>query len=312
MYWEVLVQISRWLRIDELANETMGLLHFGLIGYPLEHSYSPLLHQTALAKTNLAGDYKLFPVMPGPGANQNLRDYVDLLTSGKLQGLNVTIPHKQTIIEILDETTSLSNAIGAVNAVYLDQGQVIGHNFDAPAFESELLSTGVGDRKNALVLGAGGACRAVCYALLARGWQVQIAARRKTQIQAIQNQMSANFGQNSVQPLDLSYESLEPNIKSVELIVNTTPLGMAPHLDISPWPTGLAFPKSAVLFDLIYNPAWTKLMEQASMSGLQCLNGSGMLVEQAALSFELWTGVKAPRAAMHAALERELTPKHEN
>ena len=168
--------------------------HLGLIGYPLSHSLSPTIHAAALKACNLQGDYSLFPIAPDD--KQGLKDLLARLRTGELHGLNVTIPHKQNVIEFLDELTPTAKAIGAVNTIYLKESKLIGDNTDAAGFLTDLrkflaespspFGRGAGVReKSAIVLGAGGSARAVVYALLNDGWNVTISARRIEQAQEL-------------------------------------------------------------------------------------------------------------------------------
>ena len=164
------------------------MIRLGLIGYPLGHSLSPVIQTAAFQSCRLEGDYSLFPIRPDdrPG----LKDLLDRARMGELQGFNVTIPHKQNVIEFLDELTPTAEAIGAVNTIYLQGQKLIGENTDAPGFLSDLkrfLATETERHRDltALVLGAGGSARAVVYALIRDGWEVTIAARRMEQAQQL-------------------------------------------------------------------------------------------------------------------------------
>jgi shikimate dehydrogenase len=299
----------------------------GLTGYPLEHSLSPILHLAALRECGLGGEYRLYPVPPGDQALTLLADLTGGLRRGELHGLNVTIPHKQTICDLLDGFTPAAQAIGAVNTLYLDAGRLVGDNTDAPGFLADLhafMKThsirmhAELDPMRALVLGAGGAARAVVYALTRSDWAVTVAARHLEQAQAIlqsyepmANQVQSHAasypkslaaGQMAVISLEeLNRKSKILNHKSELLIVNATPLGMSPNVDASPWPPGLPFPSRAIVYDLVYNPSETSLVRAARRDGLPATTGLGMLVEQAALAFERWTGLSAPRQAMRQA-----------
>ena len=154
-------------------------------------------------------------------------------------------------------------------------------------------------QKRALVLGAGGSARAVVYALASAGWQVQIAARRREQ--AIQLGMSLAGGKYNSDILAINYPA-DLSGSMAELIVNTTPLGMYPNADGCPWPDETAFPEQAVVYDLVYNPRQTILLSRAAAAGLPVIGGMQMLVEQAAIAFERWTGQKAPLQAMYASV----------
>jgi shikimate dehydrogenase len=152
--------------------------------------------------------------------------------------------------------------------------------------------------QKALVLGAGGSARAVVYSLAVRGWQVTVAARRVDQAE----ELIADLGDagSEMRPCELAADSLPTDVR---LIVNTTPVGMQPNADASPWPAELPFPTAACLYDLVYAPRQTLLVQSALSAGLAAANGLGMLAEQAALSFEIWTGLPADRLAMRSAVE---------
>jgi shikimate dehydrogenase len=282
------------------------VLNLGLIGYPLGHSLSPKIHRAALDSCGLEGDYSLFPIHPEdqPG----LKDLLARVRSSEITGLNVTIPHKQTVIPLLDRLTPAARAIGAVNTIFTQNGKLTGENTDAPGFladlrrflSPEILANIENSQKNsevsvvsvvnkcALVLGAGGSARAVVYALTTDGWSVTIAARRPEQARELIAQLPTTNSRLSV--IDYQITNLQSLIPDLSLIINTTPLGMHPGNQNSPWPEGLPFPPNAAVYDLVYNPRETKLVKDTRAAGLAATTGLGMLIEQAALSFELWTG----------------------
>ena len=283
------------------------MIHLGLIGYPLGHSLSPKLHNAALRYCDLQGEYSLFPI--GPDDTQSLKGVVGRVRSGEITGVNVTIPHKQAIIPFLDELTKTAEAIGAVNTIYLRNNQLIGDNTDAPGFLTDLKKfltespshrTGDGLRvreKKALVLGAGGSARAVVYALLKDGWNVILAARRIKQAQQFVD-LYTNY---QLQIADFTLLNIE--LSNIALIVNTTPVGMNPNTDQSPWPENYPFPQHAAIYDLVYNPGETRLVKEARVQGLSAITGRGMLIEQAALAFQLWTGKQVSPEIMLSAME---------
>ncbi len=267
------------------------MMHLGLIGYPLEHSISPLLHEAALHAAGLRGEYRLYSVHPDD--HTALGALVDRVRGGELDGLNVTVPHKQAVMPFLDEVTPAARAIGAVNCLCIKAGKVLGDNTDAPGFLADLRGFGIAPR-SAMVLGAGGAARAVVYALWTTGCQVSVATRRIEQAR----ELSGRFA--GVRAIELGAQALEA--AKADLVINATPLGMFPSVDESPWPTGAPFPESATVYDLVYNPRETVLIRQAHKAGLRAVNGLGMLIEQAMLAFELWTGFKMPREALSDAI----------
>jgi shikimate dehydrogenase len=292
-----------------------------LVGWPVEHSHSPALHLAALQAAGLEGGYELFPVPDGPGARQGLEMQLERLRRGELQGLNVTLPYKSRVAAMLEALSPAARAIGAVNTLYRAEGGLRGDNTDAPGFLADLAHLHSGPPALALVLGAGGSARAVVFALLSQGWRVAVAARRLDQAHDLAaglapaldglvavdgasgmlNQQPGAADQMLI-PLALAPKPLSQLSPACALCVNCTPVGMAPQGWASPWPSDVPFPRGLAVYDLVYNPSETALLRSARAAGSPGRSGLGMLVEQAALSFELWTGLDASREAMWAAL----------
>jgi shikimate dehydrogenase len=291
----------------------------GLIGYPLGHSLSPRLHQAALQASGFTGEYRLYPVDPAEGGLETLQGLLHDLRTGKLQGLNVTIPHKQTVLPFMDRLSPTAQAVRAVNTIFFQDGELVGENTDVAGFWADLVKkfsvivhkaydhTGIDQDASllpraALVLGAGGSARAVVFALCRAGWNVSIASRRVEQAQALVEEFSKP--EVSVSGFQLSRSALSDLLseKPIRLIVNTTPLGMQAYQSTSPWPADLYFPGQAFVYDLVYSPPETPLLLQARLAGLETANGLGMLLEQAVLSFELWTGVRPSMETLIEAL----------
>jgi shikimate dehydrogenase len=293
----------------------------GVTGYPLGHSLSPRLHAAALRACGLSGEYRLYPILPLPAGRESLEALIVSIRHGRLDGLNVTIPHKQAVISYLDELTPLAQQIGAVNTIYCHGNNLVGDNTDAPGFMADLQKkyTEAATPQAALVLGAGGSTRAVAHALLTAGWHVTIAARRPEMALEIKDSLSfihqpcEVIGLESLPEYVLNRITLQqaPSGKNkspglddhrpLSLIVNTTPVGMAPDSAHSPWPKDLPFPEDAFVYDLVYNPVDTALVFAARSAGLMAASGLGMLIEQAALSFERWTGMRPSLVAMRHA-----------
>jgi shikimate dehydrogenase len=276
-------------------------LRFGLLGWPLDHSLSPVIHKAALAACGLEGDYALLPAPPLPAGAQILDSHLQKLRWGELHGLNVTIPHKQTVIPGLDGLTDIARAAGAVNLIYLENGLLIGDNSDAPAFLADLqrLLGSEGRPGTALVLGAGGAARAAVYALQNADWRVYIASRSVKTARQLITDLAPQGGKRLLPLTSLELEATAlRELPAFDLLINATPLGMHPKIHEMPWPTEVPFPQHAAIYDMVYNPAETTLVKAARCAGLAAANGLGMLVEQAALSFERWTGLSAPREIM--------------
>jgi shikimate dehydrogenase len=273
--------------------------HLGLIGYPLGHSLSPKIHTAALNACGLQGDYSLFAIHPDDA--QGLKDLLRRVRSGEIAGLNVTIPHKQNVIPLLDELTGTANAIGAVNTIYFRENKLVGDNTDAPSFLSDLKkyigNQKSGIRRSALVLGAGGSARAVVYALINDNWNVTIAARRIEQAQ----QLVDSFSNCELQIIDYSSFILHPS--SFDLLVNTTPIGMTPNTERSSLPENISLQSNTFIYDLVYNPRETKLVKDARAQGLSAATGLGMLIEQAALAFQIWTSHNPPRDILWEATD---------
>ena len=271
----------------------------GLTGYPLGHSLSPKIHAAALEACGVEGLYELYPIAQND--LYGLKQFLNKLRIGELHGLNVTIPHKQSVIEYLDELTPTAKAIGAVNTIYFREGKLIGENTDAPGFAADLNrflanhQSSIVNCQSSIVLGAGGSARAIVYALLNDGWQVTVGARRIEQAR----QLALSFPQYAVRTTQ--YNNLR--LVAFDLLVNTTPLGTTPDVDSSPLPKDFSFPPHAVIYDLIYNPRETRLVREARAKGLTATTGLGMLIEQAALAFEIWTGQNPPRESLFRAVE---------
>ena len=278
----------------------MPIFRLGLIGYPLSHSLSPKIHNAALKACGLQGDYSLFPIHPDDG--QALKDLLTRVLSGEIRGLNVTIPHKQNVIPLLDELTDTAKAIGAVNTIYLRNNALVGDNTDAPGFLADLKKfldnekSSIVNRQLSIVLGAGGSARAVVYALVNGAWNVTITARRIEQAK----QLADSFANYDINFTDLA----DFRLSTFDLLVNTTPIGMTPNTDQSPLPENISLSKHIMVYDLVYNPRETKLVKDARAQGLRATTGLGMLIEQAALSFEIWTGHNPSREIMRASIEQ--------
>jgi shikimate dehydrogenase len=284
----------------------------GLIGYPLGHSLSPQLHHAALAQAGLRGEYRLYAIAPGATGNQEIAALLERLRSGELRGLNVTIPHKQAVMPFLDRLSTVARAVGAVNTIFDSaDGLLHGENTDVPGFLRDVQQVTGGSLGRALVLGAGGSARAVVYALAQAGWQVHVLARRAEQAAALNADLSADSAfTGQLEAGGMETEDLRRAGQSCDLLVNTTPLGMHPNIQTCPWPEDLPLPEGAAVYDLVYNPLDTVLIQRARRAGLPAANGAGMLVAQAALAFSIWTGLEPPYDVMAQAMERAQAERH--
>jgi len=260
----------------------------GVIGDPVTHSLSPALHNAAFAAAGLDWVYVAFPVAAGEGAAA-----LAAMRALGIAGLNVTMPHKTDVARACDELTDTAARLESVNTVVpLGGGRLLGDSTDGPGLLRALAADGVevaGLR--VVVLGAGGAARAVALALAGAGASVTIWARR---FEAAGAAAAASGG-------DVAGDA-GTAVASADIVVNATPIGMGGE----PPPFDPAFLHAGQhVVDLVYHPSDTPLLAAARAAGAGTSNGLGMLVHQAALAFERWTGVAAPVDAMAAAVERK-------
>jgi shikimate dehydrogenase len=261
----------------------------------------------------LQGEYRLYAVPPLPEGEAQLRALIEGLRAPpalRLHGLNVTIPHKQTVLTYLDELTPTARAVGAVNTLYARGNRLIGENTDAEGFwrDFQRLLASAPPVKNttALLLGGGGAARAVAYMLLLHGWRVVLAARRLEQGVQVVRDLKTLHLPGRIAAIRLDAETLA-GWHNVCAVINATPAGMSPHTDECPYPEDIPLPPHSVVYDLVYNPAETVLLRRARQQGLPTANGLGMLVEQARLAFSCWTGITPSAEALWDALSQPTT-----
>ena len=271
---------------------------YGIIGYPVKHSLSPLMQTSAFQELGLDAVYVPFEVPP-----ENLEDAVKGLKALSVRGFNVTVPHKEKVAQLVDYLTEDAEILGAINTVKNEGGELTGYNTDAEGFLRSLIEEGVElEGKRALMFGAGGAARAVGYALLKGGVKFLNIVNRSFSKAKKVAEMLGRRGNVLVYPLKEG--TVEALLKDADIIVNTTSVGMKegdPQLfDYSKIPSGIT------VVDIIYNPPQTPLLKAAKEKGCKTINGLGMLVHQGAVAFEIWTGKKAPVEKMKKVLEEEL------
>ena len=273
-----------------------------LLAHPAGHSVSPAMHNAAFAHLGLEFRYEALDVSP-----QRLGEAVELLRGEGVAGANVTIPHKQAVMSMLDRISVEAKAVGAVNTIIADGGTLSGHNTDAAGFLKALsddAKLSVKDKRT-LILGAGGAARAVAYALVISGAKVAIHNRTEERARSL----IRDFGRLGELTL-VEHAALAEAVRSADLLVNTTSVGMqAPEGDgdaeESPLQSGI-LPENGLVCDLVYRPMETRLLREAKRAGLPVLDGLPMLVYQGAIAFELWTARAAPVEVMLEAAKREL------
>ncbi len=277
-----------------------------VIGYPIAHSISPALHGAALESCGIDASYVRQEVKPA-----DLPAFIAALRDGSWLGINVTVPHKESVIPFLEELTPEARAIGAVNTVTVSGGRLIGYNTDGVGFLRSLEEHGRFDLEGqkVVVLGSGGAARAVAWSLCRGGAaQVSLCNRHLERAQRLAAVAAGWQTRTTVmaEPWDLA--SMGERIAEAGLLVNATSVGLAAHE--TPLPADLVA-EGILVVDLIYNPRPTRLLREARARGARTLDGLPMLVYQGAAAFELWTGQKAPVEAMFAAAETALGASHQ-
>jgi shikimate dehydrogenase len=288
----------------------------GLIGWPVEHSLSPAMHNAAFEAFGLNWRYLPLSVRPG-----EVEKAVRGLAALGFQGANVTVPHKRAVFPALASLSPAARALGAVNTVVVQRldhqtSTVHGANTDADGFVGALQHGGLTptDTTTALVVGAGGAARGVVYGLLTAGTGRIVVLNRgfERALVLVRDLAGQDDGLASrLSALPLSTEVLVETARGADLLVNATTVGMWPRTEGSVWPDGVPLPAHLVVFDLVYNPLETHLLRQARESGAHPIDGLGMLVRQGVLSFDLWTGRNIPideiDRVMRAACQRALS-----
>jgi shikimate dehydrogenase len=279
----------------------------GLIAWPVGHSVSPPMHNAAFETLGLNWCYVPLPVAPS-----QVEAAVHGAAALGFRGVNVTVPHKQAVIPALDVVAPDAAQFGAVNTIVIDrdaagQPTITGHNTDYQGFLGSLRQGGFEPAgKSAVVVGAGGAGRAVIFGLLQAGaCDVLVLDTVPQQVQSLMKDLG-QIKTSVLRTAPLTPDTLIESARAADLLVNATPVGMSPKINASIWPEDVPFPAHLTVFDLVYNPQETRLLRQARAAGALGIDGLDMLVRQGAIAFELWTGQEAPFDVMRAACERAL------
>jgi shikimate dehydrogenase len=262
----------------------------GLIGNPVTHSLSPVMHNQAFAAIGYNAVYLAFRVT-------DLDSAVKGIKALNFKGVSVTIPHKVAVMGYLDEVEETAATIGAVNTIVNNNGSLIGYNTDCRGALEALRTKTAIQEKSVAIIGAGGAARAIGFGLKSAAGRLTILNRSRTNGESLAADLHADFS-----PLNEG----QPN--RYEILVNTTPIGMYPEMDASPIPEK-DLSKEMVVMDIVYNPLETKFLKDAAARGCQTINGVDMFVFQGAYQFELWTGQKAPVEVMQNAVLESLGAK---
>lgn len=275
----------------------------GLVGYPLGHSLSPAMHNAALKALGLDWEYVLFEVEP-----KELAEAIKGLRALHIAGFNITIPYKETILPMLDEVTNLARVIGAVNTVKNQEGKLVGYNTDGPGF-IDSLKNGANlnpKGKKVVILGAGGASRAVSVMLAEAGAKPEFIADIQEEKAEELIQYVSSYFEIDGESLGANQLHLQETLVDADLLINASPVGMHPKINFSPLPDNTKLPEKLLVYDLVYNPAETKLVKTAKSFGCKTFSGLDMLVRQGALAFTIWTGLEAPLELMRQAAEKAL------
>ncbi len=273
----------------------------GLIGDPVEHTMSPVMHNAAFRSKGI--DYVYLPFRVG---RDELGEAIEGMRALNIRGLNVTIPHKVAVIPFLDKLDPLAEKIGAVNTIVNDAGVLRGYNTDATGFLQPLLERGIEpEGKKAVVLGAGGASRAVSFILAEKGAGLVILNRREEFDWAVELATRISRAFNcEVEALELNEANLSAALEETDILVNATSVGMGGAGE-TPVPSGLLRPGLTV-YDVVYGAGKTRLVAEAEKAGADAISGIEMLVWQGALAFEMWTGLKAPVELMKETINKVL------
>ena len=278
----------------------------GVIGWPIEHSLSPQMHNAAFSALGMNWCYVAFPVRP-----EHVPAAVAAVRGLSLGGLNVTIPHKQAAAALMDEMDTAARITGAVNTICCLENRLVGYNTDAEGFAQSLAAAGFSASGcRAAVLGAGGAARALVVALAQMGAeQVQVIALREEaeaarQVASLATRVPESSTRGAAS--EWNAQTLQAACESSDLLVNATPIGMYPHQNDDPPVQENWLRERTWVYDLVYRPVETRLLRAARGRGCRAVSGMEMLVRQGALSFRLWTGREPPLAAMREAVLAEL------
>lgn len=283
--------------------------YIGVIGYPLKHSLSPDFQQAALDYYQLDIHYEVWETEA-----ESLSSAIDQLRQPQNLGANVTVPYKETVLHFIDEVDSLASLVGAVNTIVNRDGKLIGFNTDTHGFLQALREDAKfgPENKRVVILGAGGAARAVGFALLQEKVESLIiinrtSARAEALVDSLTKYVTDGKIRTEVIALPWQDSRLQETVEHCQLIVNCTTLGMKhPSQEEQSPLTADSIPKDALVYDLVYNPLETPLLRMAREAGADILGGLPMLVYQGAASFKLWTGREAPLDIMFSAAKQAL------
>ncbi len=281
-------------------NITSKTRTYAIFGHPVEHSLSPVMHNAAFKERDIDGVYVAFDVAP-----ENIGTAVKGIRSLGISGVNVTIPHKETVMNYLDEISDDARLVGAVNTINNDKGKLTGYNTDVNgllrAVEDDLEFTPEG--KKIFLIGAGGAARAVIAGLGRSGAsEITVVNRTLSKAESLADEFGGHFLEVNIESAALGDEAeVKRHIKECDILINASSAGMKDK-NLLKLPLQL-LKKTAVVYDLVYEPKDTQLVIDARETGIKASSGLSMLVFQGAESFEIWTGASAPLKVMKKILD---------
>ena len=263
---------------------------FAVIGHPIGHSLSKVMHTRVFQELDLPHTYDAIDIAP-----ENLEHFIK---TTDLDGINVTIPHKVAVMQHMNNLDKSARDIHAVNTVQFGETRT-GYNTDGVGFSKSLEEETINpEGRNTLVVGAGGVSRAILVSLLNCNANVTLTNRTKQKAIDLVSELNA---QDKIKIIDYTTESLKQELQDTYLIVNTTSIGMHPYQDASPIPKELLKP-THIIFDAVYNPLETKLIQDAKEKGCKTISGVNMLVHQGAQSLRIWLGIEPPIQSMKDAV----------
>ena len=283
-------------------NITSKTKTLGIFGYPISHTLSPAMHNAVIKALGLDMVYLPFEVKPS-----NLKEAINGIKSLGIIGVNITIPHKESVIRFLDDISEEARLVGAVNTIVNKDRKLVGYNTDGSGYMASLKEElGFNPKsKRIIIIGAGGAARGILAALATqKPKSITVANRTLSRAVSLIKTFKGKFRDTRFEAIDLDNNMLKMSFNSVDLLINTTSVGMKQSKALKiPLET---LPKIAIVSDIIYNPLETLLLKKAKKLGLTTHGGLGMLVHQGARSFKLWTGMDAPMNVMRKAALKAL------
>lgn len=286
-----------------MANNITGRTRLiALLGHPVSHSISPQMHNIAFDHLGLDYAYLAFDTK-----EKNLEKIVEAMKVLNVAGFNVTMPNKQSIMQFLDEVSKEAEWIGAVNTVHNDNGKLIGYNTDGKGYVQSLREENIDFvGKKIVIVGAGGAARAICIQLAIDGaGEIAILNRSLAKAKEIRDIISEKLSECSVSALEFNDRNLKEALEDGSILINATSLGMDHHEDKSILSDPKVLKRDLVVSDLIYKPDKTRLLKLAEAAGCKTINGFGMVIWQGAMAFKLWTGEDMPVDLVKTAIKAE-------